>query len=283
LDSRFWIVVISRAFLSKSWPEYELRGLVAKEIGFEKVILPIWHEVSRDEVLKFSPPLADKVALDSRTGIPHLAQKPVGQIRPNLLTRLHRRMAHELAMSRGRLESIDPEALQYGPPIHEKLPPDLVGRIRLVRAALLAVYPGSMANWLDGFRRDSHPAKEVMVWEHMTACFLECVAAWPMTPEEQSMCWWGIFALTNSNASGAEQMLMNLSPEKRATLIRMIQSQVPPLDTPDLERSFPNPDGQATPVEHDHEDFDDFDDSIDFRDLLVDEFIADHFRRTGTN
>jgi hypothetical protein len=31
-----------------------------------KVILPIWHDVDREDVLAYSPTLADKVALSSR-------------------------------------------------------------------------------------------------------------------------------------------------------------------------------------------------------------------------
>ena len=40
-------------------------GLVAREMHGGKVILPIWHKVSKDEVLSFSPTLADKVALNT--------------------------------------------------------------------------------------------------------------------------------------------------------------------------------------------------------------------------
>jgi len=63
--SRFGIVVLSRDFFRKNWPEYELNGLVAREMNGVKVILPIWHNVTRDEVLSFSPTLADKVALNT--------------------------------------------------------------------------------------------------------------------------------------------------------------------------------------------------------------------------
>jgi len=31
----------------------------------EKVILPLWHRVSKDEVIHYSPALADKVALST--------------------------------------------------------------------------------------------------------------------------------------------------------------------------------------------------------------------------
>ena len=63
--SKFGIVVLSKAFLSKPWPEYELRGLVTREIGKDKVILPVWHNVTRDDIMAFSPPLADKLALNT--------------------------------------------------------------------------------------------------------------------------------------------------------------------------------------------------------------------------
>jgi len=63
--SKYGIAVLSRDFFRKNWTEYELNGLVAREMNGVKVILPIWHNVTRDEVLSFSPTLADKVALNT--------------------------------------------------------------------------------------------------------------------------------------------------------------------------------------------------------------------------
>ena len=63
--SRYGIVVLSSAFFIKNWPQYELDGMVAREMDGRKVILPIWHKVSKSEVLNFSPTLADKVAINS--------------------------------------------------------------------------------------------------------------------------------------------------------------------------------------------------------------------------
>ena len=65
VDSRYGIVVISPAFIKKSWPEYELNGMVAKEMNGHKVIIPIWYNVTIDDVLHFSPTLADKLAIDT--------------------------------------------------------------------------------------------------------------------------------------------------------------------------------------------------------------------------
>jgi TIR domain len=61
--SRFGIVVVSRSFFAKSWPQYELDGLVTRERSGKQVILPVWHEITKDEIEDESPSLADKVAL----------------------------------------------------------------------------------------------------------------------------------------------------------------------------------------------------------------------------
>ena len=63
--SRYGIVIVSHSFISKNWPEYELNGMVAREMNGHKVILPIWHKITKNEVLEFSPSLADKMALNT--------------------------------------------------------------------------------------------------------------------------------------------------------------------------------------------------------------------------
>jgi Domain of unknown function (DUF1883)/TIR domain len=60
--SRFGVVVLSHAFFAKNWPQYELDGLVTREMGGEQIILPLWHNISKDEIVAKSPSLADKVA-----------------------------------------------------------------------------------------------------------------------------------------------------------------------------------------------------------------------------
>jgi TIR domain len=82
IKSRFGIVVISPAFITKKWPLWELDGLVQKEIVGEKVILPVWHNVSRSEVESYSLPLADKVAGSTSQGILALVQELIRAIRP---------------------------------------------------------------------------------------------------------------------------------------------------------------------------------------------------------
>lgn len=60
--SRFGIVVLSKSFIRKGWTNYELDGIISKANTGEQVLLPIWHGITKKEVLDFSPSLADKVA-----------------------------------------------------------------------------------------------------------------------------------------------------------------------------------------------------------------------------
>ena len=64
-NSRFGIVVLSKHFFSKEWPQKELDGLLSLEVEGGTRILPIWHEISKDEVARHSPMLADKIALNT--------------------------------------------------------------------------------------------------------------------------------------------------------------------------------------------------------------------------
>ena len=64
-NSRFGIVVLSQAFFGKGWTNYELDGLVTRAITGEQTLLPIWHNISMQEVINYSPSLADKVARDT--------------------------------------------------------------------------------------------------------------------------------------------------------------------------------------------------------------------------
>lgn len=60
--SNFGVIVISRDFISKGWTNYELDGLITKSINGEQTMLPIWHNVTKREVIDYSPSLADKLA-----------------------------------------------------------------------------------------------------------------------------------------------------------------------------------------------------------------------------
>jgi len=59
------IVVISPGFISKKWTNEELAACFALETTERKIILPIWHDVTEEDVRLYNPMLADRVALKS--------------------------------------------------------------------------------------------------------------------------------------------------------------------------------------------------------------------------
>jgi hypothetical protein len=83
-NSRFGVVVLSDSFFDKGWTNYELDGLVTREVasGGGQIILPIWHRVTKEEVMAYSPSLADKVALrTAESTIQEMAEEIAAVIR----------------------------------------------------------------------------------------------------------------------------------------------------------------------------------------------------------
>lgn len=65
--SRVGLVVLSPAFIAKGWTNYELDGIVTRSVSGDQVLLPIWHNITKQEVIDYSPSLADKVARSTAT------------------------------------------------------------------------------------------------------------------------------------------------------------------------------------------------------------------------
>jgi hypothetical protein len=88
-NSRYGIVILSPSFFGKNWPEKELSGLVSREDGREKVILPVWHHVTKEDVARYHPILADRKAALSEDGIDSVVQK-IGEVMASEPTRFDR-------------------------------------------------------------------------------------------------------------------------------------------------------------------------------------------------
>lgn len=75
-SSRFGVVILSPSFFAKGWTNHELDGLVTRTVAGEQSMLPIWHDVTAENVRDYSPSLADKRALSTaETSIEEIAQQ----------------------------------------------------------------------------------------------------------------------------------------------------------------------------------------------------------------
>lgn len=82
---RYGVVVLSDAFFAKEWPKAELEGFFSREMEGGKVILPVWHRVTKADVAKFSPMLLGKLAVISDKGVPAVAEAICSVICPSAL------------------------------------------------------------------------------------------------------------------------------------------------------------------------------------------------------
>lgn len=78
--SNFGIVVISRDFIKKGWTNYELDGLITRAVTGEQQLLPIWHNITKQEVVDYSPSLADKVARNTAVNTIEEISEEIAQV-----------------------------------------------------------------------------------------------------------------------------------------------------------------------------------------------------------
>jgi TIR domain len=145
--SEYGIVVLSHSFFTKDWPSKELSALFARQVGGKKVILPVWYDISHEELLTYSPLLADVVACKSSDGIPAVARALVGVIRPGAFL-LHTSISdsqHSVERMREQLRANNP-SLDCRVTFDSELSPAAVGA---------ADEPGLVASVAtDGLRMD---------------------------------------------------------------------------------------------------------------------------------
>lgn len=71
INSNYGIVILSHKFFEKNWTQEELDGLFA--LG--KKLLPIRHNISPEEVARFSPMLAGRFSISTAAGLSDVADK----------------------------------------------------------------------------------------------------------------------------------------------------------------------------------------------------------------
>jgi hypothetical protein len=75
-DCDFGVVVFSKDFFGKAWPQEEVDGLFTRQLAERrKIIFPIWHRVTSSQVRACSPLLAGKKAANTKEGIPTVADQ----------------------------------------------------------------------------------------------------------------------------------------------------------------------------------------------------------------
>ncbi|WP_339300044.1 toll/interleukin-1 receptor domain-containing protein [Paenibacillus sp. FSL K6-2441] len=154
INSSFGVVVLSEAFMRKSWTDYELKSLISKEIAYGKAILPIWHTITKEDLLKFSPFLADKYALNtSGMDVMEIGLELCKVVRPDIFENLTRKILYEQIYEDKTNEiSVNmEETINLFPVRHAKLPKQLINRIKLVHHLFKDFYDITLEQTIDNF------------------------------------------------------------------------------------------------------------------------------------
>lgn len=70
-ESRMGAVILSPSLIRKGWAQHELDALVLRQAEDHPrvVLLPIWHEISKTRLARYSPTLAARKAINTRNGL----------------------------------------------------------------------------------------------------------------------------------------------------------------------------------------------------------------------
>jgi hypothetical protein len=166
--SRCGLLIISRSFLGKSWPRYEMSGLVNRFVEDNARLIPVWLGVTRADVAQFNPALADLLAISaSPATIDACALEVLRTVRPQLYDNI---VTHGLLnASKVTVEMRALRDIQDGPIRHHDLPAALLVRIQNIWFATRDLIPLSLAKTIENFQRDLRPEQEVEVWERLTS------------------------------------------------------------------------------------------------------------------
>ena len=162
--SRYGLLVISSAFISKKWTRYELSGLINRFVEDNARLIPLWLGITRAEVVAFNPALADLLSIRAtKDNIEACTLEVLRIVRPQLYENVSL-LGMKLPVE---IKKVRRKDLKEGPIRHHDLPATLLVRIQNIWFSTHDVVSVSLEKTIENFQRDLHPEKEVEIWERI--------------------------------------------------------------------------------------------------------------------
>jgi hypothetical protein len=172
--SRFGLVVLSKAFLTKRWPDYEYRSLMTREIDGERAILPLWYDVTKEDVKGYSLYLADIKALQITKGNMGMVIFTILKtIRPDIWMEMRMRGVLRKAVAEGTPEVTKISEIKRATTKQSKLTKQQLIRSKAVYYGIGRHLNHTFDDYIDQYELDLVPERELQNWEIMNACYLE--------------------------------------------------------------------------------------------------------------
>ncbi len=175
-QSKYGLVIISKNFLNKKWTDYEYKSLITKEVNGVKCILPIWHNITREEVQSFSLYLADKIALDTGTNtLNQIALKVCQVVRPEVIESIKGYLLFKEVIKNGKQKMVKVSELKKQEKILSKLSKSLYVRAKNIHFGIGQHTKIDFENTIYNYELDLRPEREIQAWEIMNSCYLEYI------------------------------------------------------------------------------------------------------------
>jgi hypothetical protein len=219
LQSDFGIVIISPNFLNKKWPDYEYRSLLMKEENGNKVILPIWHDISHQEIKAFSLYLTDKLALDtSSMSTEKIVLKVVEVVRPDIYRNLKAYCLFKEEIKDAQTVEVEFSKISSSGKPKSKLSKQQEVRVRSIYYGIGRVLEWTMEGHIAAYEMDIHPEREIQVWEIMNLCYLEFIDKNKIETDENKV---EVYKLLLGISLGLTYEAQQLGDEQKIELIEL--------------------------------------------------------------
>jgi hypothetical protein len=108
---------------------------------------------------------------------------------------------------------VAPDSLEDGPIRHKELSPNQMERIRKLRNTLAEVEHSPIEKWVDNFKRDADPDKELTVWERIADGYTRHCSKKQLSIEAKK----DVFRLMLLRSMASEQEVLNRAKLKTLT------------------------------------------------------------------
>ncbi|MDD3416016.1 MAG: toll/interleukin-1 receptor domain-containing protein [Lachnospiraceae bacterium] len=187
MKSRYGIIVCSQKFFGKKWSDYEFKSLLMRQIDSERVILPIWHNVSKEFIREQSLYLMDIKALSSDIPKEELIDGILQIVRPDIInSNLMLKMGAEIHKQRANMkaEKIPLNQISLSPVRHKSMPVHLIIASCLISEVFWDALPMKYEDMVTDFARDLDYDHEFVIWSAMANSYVTFIRETKCNPDD---------------------------------------------------------------------------------------------------
>lgn len=213
LESRFGVVVLSKSFLKKNWTDYEYRSLLSRQMNGQRIIIPLWYDITKEEVLSFSPYLADIFAGNVT---PDNLQKTILSIlkvvRPDILRTLKIQAYLSAAINNSQYKVVSLNEIHRSSGKQSHLTPQQYIRAKSIFYGIGKHVNLPLNEFIDEYELDVVPEREIQTWEIMNVCYLEMLERYPESSDQEK---YSYYAALIGISTGVQNLPMVALPDSQ--------------------------------------------------------------------